>query len=164
MPYPHALFSPLSFMTEISFYFNVKDRETALCQLVGKALMQGQRIIVLTGSEAASSAIDRLLWEIPPAGFLPHCSADADFAAETPIIVDHRVEIITPRDILFNWTERIAPRFTEYARLIEIVDSDEALKAAARVRWAAYKAQGYTPSATDMQELLNRGRTESTAE
>jgi DNA polymerase III subunit chi len=151
-------------MTEISFYFNVNDRESALCQLVGKALMQGRRMVILTGSEAATSAIDRLLWEVPPAGFLPHCQADASFAAETPIIVDHRVEIITPRDILFNWTSRIAPRFTEYGRLIEIVDTDEELKTAARTRWAAYKTQGYTPSATDMQELLNRGRTESPAD
>lgn len=151
-------------MTEISFYFNVNDRESALCQLVGKALMQGRRMVILTGSDAATRAIDRLLWEIPPAGFLPHCQADASFAAETPIIVDHRVEIITPRDILFNWTDRIAPRFTEYERLIEIVDTDEELKTAARARWAAYKAQGYTPSATDMQELLNRGRTESPAD
>jgi DNA polymerase-3 subunit chi len=151
-------------MTEISFYFNVNNRESALCQLVGKALMQGKRMIILTGSEAATKALDSLLWEMPPAGFLPHCQADASFAAETPIIIDHRVEIITPRDILFNWTDRIAPRFSEYSRLIEIVDTDEELKAAARQRWAAYKAQGYTPSATDMQELLNRGRSETNPE
>ncbi|MGL4996743.1 MAG: DNA polymerase III subunit chi [Deefgea sp.] len=149
---------------EISFYFNVNNRESALCQLVGKALMQGKRMVILTGSEAATKALDSLLWEMPPAGFLPHCQADASFAAETPIIIDHRVEIITPRDILFNWTDHIAPRFAEYGRLIEIVDTDEELKAAARQRWAAYKAQGYTPNATDMQELLNRGRSETNPE
>lgn len=151
-------------MTDISFYFNVNNRESALCQLVGKALLQSKRMVILTGSEAATQALDRLLWEVPPAGFLPHCQADATFAADTPIIIDHRVEIITPRDILFNWTDRIAPRFSEYSRLIEIVDTDEELKMAARQRWAAYKAQGYTPSATDMQELQSRGRSESTAE
>ncbi len=151
-------------MTEISFYFNVNNRESALCQLVGKALLQGHRMFILTGSEAATSVLDRMLWEIPPAGFLPHCQADAEFAEQTPIIIDHRVELITPRSLLFNWTERVAPRFSEFERLIEIVDSDEALKAAARSRWAAYKAQGFTPNATDMQELLNRGRTESTAQ
>ena len=140
-------------MTEISFYFNVRNRELALCQLVGKALMSGKSIAILTGSEAATSAIDRLLWEQPPAGFLPHCQADAPFATATPIIVDHRVELLPRRDILFNWTQHVAPRFSEYQRLIEIVDSDEELKAAARTRWIAYKAQGYTPSSTDMQEL-----------
>jgi DNA polymerase-3 subunit chi len=148
-------------MTDISFYFNVRSREQALCQLAGKALAQGKSIWILTGSEAASQAVDRLLWETPPTGFLPHCSADATIASQTPIIVDHRVELLAARDVLFNWTDRVAPRFSEFARLIEIVDTDEALRLAARERWSAYKQLGHTPHATDMQELLSRGRSDS---
>jgi DNA polymerase-3 subunit chi len=140
-------------MTEISFYFNVRSRETALCQLAGKALAAGKSICILTGSPAASQALDRLLWEIPATGFLPHCSFDATIASQTPIILDHRVELMSPRDVLFNWTGHVAPRFSEFGRLIEIVDSDEELRLAARQRWAAYKQLGFTPNATDMSSL-----------
>ncbi|WP_157669467.1 DNA polymerase III subunit chi [Chitinibacter sp. GC72] len=137
-------------MTDITFYFNVRSRETALCQLAGKALAAGKSICILTGSPAASQVLDRLLWEIPATGFLPHCSFDAAIAEQTPIILDHRVELMRARDVLFNWTEHVAPRFGEFGRLIEIVDSDEALRLAARQRWAAYKQLGFSPNATDM--------------
>ncbi|QLG89650.1 DNA polymerase III subunit chi [Chitinibacter bivalviorum] len=140
-------------MTEISFYFNVRSRELALCQLVGKALAQGKSVCILTGSEASTQALDRLLWETPATGFLPHCLADAIQATQTPIILDHRVELLRPRDVLFNWTDHVAPRFSEFARLIEIVDSDDELRLAARQRWAAYKQLGHTPTATDMSSL-----------
>ncbi|WP_373974356.1 DNA polymerase III subunit chi [Chitinibacter sp. SCUT-21] len=146
-------------MTEISFYFNVRSRETALCQLAGKALAAGKRICILSGSEAATQALDRLLWEVPATGFLPHCSADSAQSTQTPIILDHRVELLQPRDVLFNWTDHVAPRFSEFGRLIEIVDTDEELRLAARQRWAAYKQLGYTPTATDMT-LLTASRSD----
>ncbi|WP_410499316.1 DNA polymerase III subunit chi [Chitinibacter sp. S2-10] len=145
-------------MTEISFYFNVRSRETALCQLAGKALAAGKSICILTGSAAATQALDRLLWEIPANGFLPHCSFDAATAEQTPIILDHRAELMTPRDILFNWTDHVAPRFSEFGRLIEIVDADDELRLAARQRWAAYKQLGYTPDAIDMSPQTQTSR------
>lgn len=142
---------------QITFYFNVQNREQALCQLAGKALSAGKRMCILTESAAASAALDRLLWEMPPHGFLPHCAADDARAERTPVIVDHRSELLPQRDVLFNWTGQVAAGFSRYDRLIEIVDTDEALRAAARERWRAYLALGHKPDSTDMQELARHG-------
>lgn len=141
----------------ISFYFNVRSREHALCQLVGKALAAGQTLNVLTESAAASAVLDRLLWEVPQHGFLPHCDAQNEQAARTPIIVDHRPELLPTRPLLFNWTNQVASGFERYERVIEIVDTDPDQRSQARERWRAYHALGHTPDATDMQELAKNG-------
>ncbi len=142
---------------DITFYFNVRNREQALCQLVGKALAQGLVLNVLTESAAASTALDRLLWEMPQHGFLPHCGADDPRAAQTPVIIDHRPEKLPTRPLLFNWTNQVATGFDSCDRMIEIVDTDEDLRAAARERWRAYQALGHEPRAIDMQELARNG-------
>lgn len=138
---------------QITFYFNVRNREQALCQLVGKALAQGLEINILTESAAASMVLDRMLWEIPQHGFMPHCGAEDPRVAQTPVIIDHRPEKLPPRAVLFNWTSQLASGFQRCERLIEIVDTDQDLRAAARERWRAYQAQGHEPAAIDMQEL-----------
>ncbi|MBS1157061.1 MAG: hypothetical protein H6R07_2985 [Proteobacteria bacterium] len=151
---PHPL---PSHTMQISFYFNVKNREQALCQLVGKALAAGKTLNVLTESAAASAVLDRLLWEVPQHGFLPHCGADDPRAAQTPIIIDHRPERLPSRPLLFNWTGQVASGFEGYERVFEIVDTDPDSRAQARERWRAYQALGHTPDATDMQELARNG-------
>jgi DNA polymerase-3 subunit chi len=140
-------------MPEITFYFNVQRRETALCQLVGKALQQQHTINILTDSDAASDSLDRLLWEIPSIGFLPHCAADHPLAAETPICIDHRTALFKPRDILFNWSKQLPPQLNGYQRVIEIVDKTDTLRTEARQRFRAYQAQGYTVKTIDMAHL-----------
>lgn len=142
---------------QISFYFNVKNRESALCQLVGKALAAGKTVCIHTDSAAASTVLDRLLWEVPQHGFLPHCAADDARAALTPIVIDHRNELLPARNVLFNWTGQVASGISRYDRVIEIVDTDPEQRSAARERWRAYQAQGCQPDSTDMQELAQNG-------
>ena len=139
-------------MTEISFYFNVPNREHALCQLVSKALAKQIRMNILTGSEAAAAALDGLLWEVPQTGFLPHCLADAAIAAESPIILDYRPELLPARPLLFNWTNGLPPGFEHYQRVIEVVPIDDEARAEARGRWRAYLAQGFKPTSVDMMD------------
>ncbi len=141
-----------------SFYFNVANREQALCQLVDKAVKRKLAIGVITESETASRVIDRLLWEIPPTGFVPHCLAEDDCAALTPALIDHRIEKLGNRDVLFNWTPRIVPFSPNLARVIEIIaHDDEPGRQAARQRVAQYKQAGYEVEYTDMAKLAQGG-------
>lgn len=140
-------------MPEITFYFNVLRREIALCQLVNKALQQHHTLNILTDSESASISLDRLLWEIPSIGFLPHCAADHPLAADTPICIDYRSVLFKPRDILFNWGSKLPLQLENYQRVIEIVDSDEETRSASRQRFRAYQAQGFTIKSIDMAQL-----------
>ncbi|PHV13500.1 DNA polymerase III subunit chi [Chitinimonas sp. BJB300] len=141
-----------------SFYFNVANREQALCQLVDKAVKRRLAIGVITESETASRVIDRLLWEIPPTGFVPHCLAEGGCAALTPALIDHRMEKLGNRDVLFNWTPRMVPISQNLARVIEIIaHDDEPGRQAARQRVAQYKQAGYEVEYTDMAKLAQGG-------
>ncbi|GAA5784200.1 DNA polymerase III subunit chi [Chitiniphilus shinanonensis] len=138
---------------DVTFYFNVKQREQALCQLVGKALAQRLSVNVLAASERDAHALDRLLWEVPQTGFLPHCAADDPLASVTPVVVDHRADLLPERAALFNWTDGVPEGHERHARILEIVDRSEEARERARQRWRAYVALGITPTAVDMLEL-----------
>lgn len=144
-------------MTRASFYFNVNNRQEALCQLVGKALRQGLKLGIATDSPAATQVLDRLLWEIPLTGFLPHCSADHPLATQTPILLDHRIDLLPPCDVVFSWRNQATLAGERFARVVEIVErGDEEGKAAARARVASYKAAGCTVDFTDMATLAKQ--------
>ncbi|TJZ79030.1 DNA polymerase III subunit chi [Chitiniphilus eburneus] len=138
---------------DVTFYFNVKHREQALCQLVGKALAQRLSVNVLAASERDAHGLDRLLWEVPQTGFLPHCAADDPLVAVTPIVVDHRAALLPQRPTLFNWTDGVPEGHARYERIVEIVDRSDEAREQARLRWRGYVAAGITPKAVDMLEL-----------
>jgi len=140
-------------MPEITFYFNVQQREAALCQLVGKALQHQYTLNILTESNAASIRLDQLLWEMPSIGFLPHCAADHPLAVDTPICIDHRSELFKPRTILFNWCLQLPSLRDGYQRIIEIVDTSEIACQQARQRFRAYQEHGLTVKSVDMAAL-----------
>lgn len=138
---------------QASFYFNVQSREQALCQLVGKALKQRLAIGIAADSEATAARLDRLLWEVPATGFLPHCHPRDAVAAETPVWLDHRLDTLAGRAVLFNWTGQVVPAALGAGRVIEIVArDDEAGRQAARQRVAQYKDAGYAVDFTDMAQ------------
>ena len=138
-------------MTIVTFYFNVKQREAALCQLVEKALKQQLRIHILTENETDSMKLDRLLWQLPSIGFLPHCAADHALASQTPILIDHRDSLFSSADVLFNWHKEIPSRLDAYQRIIEIVDGNEENKLEARQRFRDYQAKNIEPQTINMK-------------
>ncbi|KPC49139.1 DNA polymerase III subunit chi [Amantichitinum ursilacus] len=141
-------------MAEVTFYFNVRHREQALAQLAGKAMAQRLRINVLAADEAGALRLDRVLWDTPQIGFLPHCRADEDIASATPIVVDFRAEQLGARDVLFNFSGVVPPvSAQQHTRIIEIVSQDEDERLAARELWRAWQASGITPVAVDMLKL-----------
>jgi len=143
-------------MAQITFYFNVKNREQALAQLVGKAVAQNLSISVLAASEAEALRLDRVLWDTPHTSFVPHCRANEDIAAQTPVVVDFRPALLTSRNVLFNWTGQVPDGFAEHERIIEIVSQDENERLAARERWRTWQGLGMTPVAVDMLELARK--------
>jgi DNA polymerase-3 subunit chi len=143
--------------TKASFYFNVANREQALCQLVGKAWKRRLAVGVATDSVATSQSLDRLLWEVPPTGFLPHCLADHPLATDTPVLLGHDLDALLPRDVLFNCTGQDLPAGLNAARLVEIVArDDEAGRQLARQRVRAYQQAGYDVEFTDMAKPHGR--------
>ena len=134
-------------MTEVSFHFNVADRSDYTCRLVRKATRQGASV-VMTGPAPVLAQFDRALWTFDPLEFLPHVMLRPGQPAAARLR-DTRVWLLEDasqsehHDVLINLGEDTSPGFGSFARVIEIVSSDPADRAAARARWKHYAARGY---------------------
>ncbi len=138
-------------MTEINFYTGVTNPLTATARLVGKAYAQGRRVRVVTPDAATTAALDKLLWEHPVEGFVPHVTMTSPHVVATPVIVDHSLLHEGAADVLINLSVEPPAFFSRFERMFEIVGLEAPLAAAGRERWAFYKARGYAMSHTVMK-------------
>jgi DNA polymerase-3 subunit chi len=134
-------------MTEVSFHFNVPDALAYTCRLLRKATRQGARVTV-TGEGAALAGLDRALWSFDPIEFIPHVllrrgEPVAERLRTTPVCLAEDLAGALHHDVLVNLGAVPPSGFESYARMIEIVSTDEPERAAARARWKHYVARGY---------------------
>lgn len=94
--------------------------------------------------------LDRRWWQEPPSGFLPHCVAQAEHAASTPVILGSDIGQLSHADVLINLDDATPNFFSRFERLIEIVGTDVEDKDAARQRWRFYQQRGYATTNHDM--------------
>ena len=130
-------------MTTIDFYFNAEDRLKVACRLAAKAASQKKRMLIYAPDGGTAGAIDRMLWTWQAIGFLPHCAASDELAAETPVLIAAGEE--TPADcgLLLNLSAEAPPHFARFERLFEIVPVEETTRAAGRSRYRFYLERGY---------------------
>lgn len=128
--------------TRVFFYHGASDKLSAASQLLSKACAQGKRVTVFSQSAGLLEALDHLLWTQNPTGFTPHCRAEADLAAETPILLTGTLPIRQPIERLMNLDLDLPPDFAQYSTLIEVVGQADEDRLPARERFKAYKAAG----------------------
>lgn len=143
-------------MTRIDFYTHASDKQQLACLLSAKAREQGLCVLILTQDEEAAARVDRMLWTIPPTGFLPHCRARHPLAAVTPLIVDHDPGELLHDQVLLNLGSGRPAFFSRFQRLIEIVSLDEDDRHAARERFRFYRDRGYEVRSHDMSAIAKR--------
>ena len=131
-------------MTEICFVTEAHDPVACAHAEVLRAWAEGQRVRVCTADATMTARLDRMLWEIPREGFVPHVTLASPLAAVTPVIVDHADVHPAEGDVLINLAADPPSFFARFRRLVEIVGPDAIDKAAGRARWRHYKARGYT--------------------
>lgn len=136
-------------MTEIGFYHLTRTPlEAALPALLGKVLASGGRAVVRVGSPERLAALDASLWLSQEPDWLPHGTAatgDADLqpiwlelASEAPEAAPNGARFL----VLADGAE--AERPEAFDRVLDLFDgSDAAAVAAARARWARWKAAGH---------------------
>jgi DNA polymerase-3 subunit chi len=134
-------------MTEVKFHFNVPDRTDYTCRLLRKATRQGAQVVV-TGPAAVLAHFDRALWTFDPIEFLPHVMPRAgqpvpERLRGAPVWLLGDTSDAPHHDVLVNLGQEAPTGFESFARVIEIVSSDDADRAAARARWKHYAARGY---------------------
>lgn len=139
-------------MTRIDFYTKVDDKYRFACKLCAKAVANRMRVNVFTPDEAATERFDKLLWTLPATGFIPHCRADDELAAVTPVLIHHAPTDFPHEDILLNLNDAWPPFFGRFHRLIEIVSTDANDAQLARERFRFYRDRGYELTTHDMSQ------------
>ena len=142
-------------MTSIDFYFNAADRLQVACRLAAKAVAQQKRMLVYAPDPDTASRLDKMLWTWPATGFVPHCAADGALAAETPVLIGDGEAVPPGCEVILNLGDACPPHFASFARLLELVGSDDAEKKAGRERYRFYRDRGYAIANHDLAADAN---------
>ncbi|MBJ7313655.1 DNA polymerase III subunit chi [Rugamonas sp. CCM 8940] len=131
-------------MTRIDFHSNVPDKIAYACRLVRKAWAANTRLVLMTDDAAQLAELNAAMWTFSATDFLPHVLAGDPLAAQTPIILtDDDAAALPHYELLVNLSQRAPANLAQFARMIEVISSDEIDAAAGRKRYVAYKQQEY---------------------
>lgn len=143
-------------MTEVAFHFGAPDKVAYTCRLLRKAVGAGTKVLV-TGDEADLQRLNADLWAVSPTDFLSHAMhSDPTSAQDLSQVVlttaVHQAQTPTPthRSVLVNLASAVPQGFEHFARVIEVVGTDESDRSMARTRWKRYTELGYTIARHDL--------------
>lgn len=131
-------------MTRIDFHTNIPDKLAYACRLARKAYASRAKVVLLAESAEQAEALNTALWTLSDTDFVPHVLADDPLAPQTPVIVTADDAAALPHhEMLVNLTRRTPANFARFARVFEIISTDELDAAEGRKRYVAYKKQSY---------------------
>tara|TARA_B100000686_G_scaffold36983_1_gene38472 strand:+ start:2301 stop:2765 length:465 start_codon:yes stop_codon:yes gene_type:complete len=124
-------------VTEIRFYHLQRSAlEHALPKLLEKTLERGWRAVVMTGSEDRVEALNTVLWNYAPEGFLPHGSKKDGYSERQPVWLTDQDENPNAAVVLFLVDGAKSERISEFELCCEIFDGrDDDAVAVARKHW-----------------------------
>jgi len=137
--------------TKVDFYLlgaaDPRARLTTACRLAEKAFDQGLRVAVRTASPSETAELDDLMWTFSDRSFVPHAvwPAEPAVAEQTPVLISSGEVPASHRDVLVNLDAAAPAGFEAFARVCEVVGTDEAAKRAALARWRRYREAGIEP-------------------
>lgn len=137
-------------MTKISFLHGARDRLQAVAAWLGQAGSEGRRILVYVPDGDCREQLDRLLWAHPATGFTPHCRADSNLAAETPIVFTSALDHPLHDECLLNLSDEVPSGFSRFRELIEIVSVEDTDRLPGRERFRYYRERGYPLETSDI--------------
>lgn len=134
-------------MSDVSFYTGVADRLPFVCRLLRKAQQSGAQVAVV-GPEAALDRLDQALWTFDPTEFVPHLRLRSGSAAtrqsvRTPVLLVDSADQVDHDQVLLNLGPGLAAGYERFARVLEVVSTDESQVQAGRERFKAYRAAGH---------------------
>lgn len=143
-------------MTRIEFHFNTSERLLHTCRLLRKARTQNLRIAVV-GAPATLKLLDTELWRFQDVSFLAHCTPQdpPEIQRASPVALGPNPHVWGMNEVLLNLGDEVPEGFDRFARLIEIVSSDEHGRTQARLRWRRYKSLGYELLQHDLSKAVD---------
>jgi DNA polymerase-3 subunit chi len=130
-------------MTRIDFHSNVPDKINYTCRLIRKARAADCRIIVFDNDRTQLDLLNEALWTFSESDFLPHVLFDDPLAAQTPIILTENDSASFPHhELLINLTQIVPNDYSRFARVIEVISTEQQDTLAGRERYRHYQQQG----------------------
>jgi DNA polymerase III subunit chi len=140
-------------MTRIDFYFNVKNKQQVVVNLVEAAVAKRRQVTIAAADEAAASKISADLWQHSPESFLPNVLANHPAAAQTPVVIHWQEKPLHQDELLINLTSNQPAFFSRFTHLVELVSDDEQDKISARARFKFYRDRGYEIKSIDYMQV-----------
>jgi DNA polymerase-3 subunit chi len=140
-------------VTEVAFHFGAPDRLAYTCRLLRKATATGARLVVRADAQTRA-ALDLGLWNVGATDFVTHCDTTATqsvWSRSSVLLLDTGAQLQAEFPNLVNLAEDVPDGFDRFARVIEIVSTDEQDRNLARRRWKHYTELGYTITRHDVK-------------
>jgi DNA polymerase-3 subunit chi len=147
---------------QVDFYVLAESSppaEQLACRLSLMAWEQGHRVSVLAPDENTARSVDELMWDYPPARFLPHERGAPGLVAAgqgvagrgAPVsIVLSADQLGADRDVVVNLGGEAVPEPGRFHRLLEIVPAEPHLREASRDKFRYYRKLGLQPTKHDI--------------
>ena len=135
--------------TRVDFYILAASEPASrlqfACRLTEKAYGLNNRVYAHAASQAEARQLDEMLWTFKQGSFIPHQSLDEDPDERTPVRIGSPERWENEGELMINLSEA-APEFaTNFERVVEIIDGQEASRQAGRKRFKQYRAMGLEP-------------------
>lgn len=142
-------------MTQVDFYIlpsaDPAARLDFACKLTEKAWRLGHKVYLHCSDAAQREDLDARLWRFRGEVFLPHGDAESDHDAA--VVLGLGDDSGEHSDLLVNLDLSIPAFFKRFARVVEVVVEDLAIRLAARESFRSYREQGYPPQDHRLQRL-----------
>ncbi len=136
-------------MAQIDFYVVSGNgdpaRQRFAARLAEKAYRLENRVHIKVADLAIARAMDQLLWTFRDGSFVPHDVIEYGAPdPDAPVTIGIGPPDQGKPDLLINLTESMPEDVASFARVAEIVTSDEQCKSRSRKHFAAYRDAGHT--------------------
>ena len=139
-------------MKQVDFYLisnQVADAKFKLASRLSNKLQRSdKKVLVVTDDQASVEILDRVMWSFSDTSFLAHEQLGQDSNSLTKVQIGHSASVDPSHlqadfDVLLNLSGKVPAFSQHFDRIAEIVEADEASKAAARIRFSDYKQAGF---------------------
>jgi DNA polymerase III subunit chi len=116
------------------------------CRLAEEAYLAGKRVFIYCDDSEQLERFDELLWSFSDRSFVPHeIYSEPQQWQETPVLLGCTAQPEQPFDVLVNLGANVPASAANAARIVELVDDDDASRRAGRNRFRHYRDQGLAP-------------------
>ncbi len=136
-------------MARIDFYVVAGSgdpaRQRFACRLAEKAYRHKNSVHIEVADLTSAKIMDELLWTFRDGSFVPHdITGLGNSEVTAPVTVGTHPPDQRQPDLVINLTDKIPDGIDAFARIAEIVTSDEDSKARSRQHFATYREDGHT--------------------